>query len=102
MAKQHDKQFKLDGSNRFKIRDYKQAYRSIFNIWKLFTTRNEFTVVATLCHQMNSSEYIEKERPFSLEVFRHMGHNGHLLFAADLLPKRRNAQNRFPLFVTSG
>ena len=51
---------------------------------------------------MNSSEYIKKERPFSLEVFRHTGHSGHLLFAADLLPKRRNAQNRFPLFVTSG
>ena len=33
---------------------------------------------------MNSSEYIEKERPFSLEVFRHTGHSGHLLFAAEL------------------
>ena len=30
------------------------------NIWKLFTTRNEFTVIATLCHQMNSSEYIKE------------------------------------------
>ena len=42
---------------------------------------------------MNSSEYIKKERPFSLEVFRHTGHSEHLLFTADLLPKRRNAQN---------
>ena len=25
---------------------------------------------------------IKKERPFSLEVFRHTGHNGHLLIAA--------------------
>ena len=30
------------------------------SIWKLFTTRNEFTVIATLCHQMNSSEYIKE------------------------------------------
>ena len=30
------------------------------NIWKLFTTRNEFTVIATLCHQMNSSKYIKE------------------------------------------
>ena len=30
------------------------------NIWKLFTTRNEFTVIATLCHQMNPSEYIKE------------------------------------------
>ncbi len=25
---------------------------------------------------------IKKERPFSLEIVRHMGHSGHLLFAA--------------------
>ena len=25
---------------------------------------------------------IKKERPFFLEVFRHTGHSGHLLFAA--------------------
>ena len=31
---------------------------------------------------MNSSEYIKKERPFFLEVFRHTGHSGHLLIAA--------------------
>ena len=36
---------------------------------------------------------IKKERPFFLEVFRHTGHSEHLLFTADLLPKRRNAQN---------
>ena len=41
---------------------------------------------------------IKKERPFFLEVFRHTGHSEHLLFTADLLPKRRNAQNRFPLY----
>ena len=33
---------------------------------------------------MNSSEYIKKERPFFLEVFRHMGHSEHLLFTAEL------------------
>ena len=47
---------------------------------------------------MNSSEYIKKERPFFLEVFRHTGHSEHLLFTADLLPKRRNAQNLTPLY----
>ena len=30
---------------------------------------------------MNSSEYIKNERPFSLGVFRHTGHSGHLLIA---------------------
>ena len=41
---------------------------------------------------------IKKERPFSLEIVRHTGHNGHLLIAADLLPKRRNAQNLTPRY----
>lgn len=46
---------------------------------------------------------IKKERPFFLEVFRHTGHRGHLTpplccRIADLLPKRRNVQNRFPLY----
>lgn len=41
---------------------------------------------------MNSSEYIKKERPFSLEVFRHTGHSGHLLFAAELPICSRNAE----------
>ena len=35
---------------------------------------------------------IKKERPFSLEVFRHTGHNGHLLFAAELPICSRNAE----------
>ena len=59
---------------------------------------------------MNSSEYIKKERPFSLNahsLLRYFGIRGiagtsFSLPIADLLPKRRNAQNRFPLFVTSG
>ena len=46
--------------NRFKIRDYKQAYRLIFEYLEAFTTQNEFTVIATLCHQMNSSKYIKE------------------------------------------
>ena len=46
--------------NRFKIHDYKQAYRLIFEYLEAFTTRNEFTVIATLCHQMNSSKYIKE------------------------------------------
>ena len=41
---------------------------------------------------MNSSEYIKKERPFFLEVFRHTGHSGHLLFAAELPICSRNAE----------
>lgn len=41
---------------------------------------------------MNSSEYIKKERPFFLEVFRHMGHSEHLLFAAELPICSRNAE----------
>ena len=51
---------KREWLNRFKIRDYKQAYRLIFEYLEAFTTRNEFTVIATLCHQMNSSEYIKE------------------------------------------
>ena len=35
---------------------------------------------------------IKKERPFSLEVFRHTGHSGHLLFAAELPICSRNAE----------
>ena len=63
-----------------------KVYRNCFLTQGVST---EFLVPATL---------IKKERPFSLEVFRHTGHSEHLLFTADLLPKRRNAQNRFPLY----
>ena len=35
---------------------------------------------------------IKKERPFSLEVFRHTGHSGHLLIAAELPICSRNAE----------
>ena len=35
---------------------------------------------------------IKKERPFFLEVFRHTGHNGHLLIAAELPICSRNAE----------
>ncbi|WP_212818742.1 hypothetical protein [Vescimonas fastidiosa] len=35
---------------------------------------------------------IKKERPFSLEVFRHTGYNGHLLFTAELPICSRNAE----------
>ena len=41
---------------------------------------------------MNSSEYIKKERPFFLEVFRHTGHSRHLLIAAELPICSRNAE----------
>ena len=53
---------------------------------------------------MNSSEYIEKERPFSLEVFRHTGHSGHLFFAAELPICSRNAETpyRYDAFVLLG
>ena len=51
---------KREWLNRFKIRDYKQAYRLIFEYLEAFYNTNEFTVIATLCHQMNSSEYIKE------------------------------------------
>ena len=54
---------KREWLNRFKIRDYKQAYQLIFEYLEAFYNtkiRNEFTVIATLCHQMNSSEYIKE------------------------------------------
>ena len=35
---------------------------------------------------------IKKERPFSLEVFRHTGHSEHLLFTAELPICSRNAE----------
>ena len=35
---------------------------------------------------------IKKERPFFLEVFRHTGHGGHLLFTAELPICSRNAE----------
>jgi len=60
MAKQHDKQFKLDGSIALKFAITIRHTGWFSNIWKLFTTRNEFTVIATLCHQMNSSKYIKE------------------------------------------
>jgi len=54
MAKQHDKQFKLDAVQYY--RDHKdlgvRGYAENLGIG--------FTVIATLCHQMNSSEYIKE------------------------------------------
>ena len=54
MAKQHDKQFKLDAVQYYK--DHKdlgvRGYAENLGIG--------FTVIATLCHQMNSSEYIKE------------------------------------------
>ena len=35
---------------------------------------------------------IKKERPFSLDIVRHTGHSGHLLFAAELPICSRNAE----------
>lgn len=32
---------KREGLDRFKIRDYRQAYQLVLNIWKLFITPNE-------------------------------------------------------------
>ena len=58
-----------------------------------------------LSHFLQSSLYFflprssRKNAHSSLEVFRHTGHSEHLLCRcriADLLPKRRNAQNRLP------
>ena len=52
---------KREWLNRFKIRDYKQAYRLIFEYLEAFyNTKRIHTVIATLCHQMNSSEYIKE------------------------------------------
>lgn len=54
MAKQHDKQFKLDAVQYY--RDHKdlgvRGYAENLGIG--------FTVIATLCHQMNSSKYIKE------------------------------------------
>ena len=86
MAKEHDKQFKLDAVQ------YYQDHKDLGVRGCAENLGIEFTVIATLCHQMNSSEYIEKERPFSLEVFRHTGHSGHLLFTAELPICSRNAE----------
>ena len=86
MAKEHDKQFKLDAVQ------YYQDHKDLGVRGCAENLGIEFTVIATLCYQMNSSEYIKKERPFSLEVFRHTGHSGHLLFAAELPICSRNAE----------
>ena len=68
MPKEHDKQFKLDAVQ------YYQDHKDLGVRGCAENLGIEFTVIATLCYQMNSSEYIKKERPFSLEVFRHTGH----------------------------
>ena len=86
MAKQHDKQFKLDAVQ------YYQDHKDLGVRGCAENLGIEFTVIATLCHQMNSSEYIKKERPFFLAVFRHTGHSGHLLIAAELPICSRNAE----------
>ena len=86
MAKQRDKQFKLDAV---------QYYQDSKDLGVRGCAENlgiGFTVIATLCHQMNSSEYIKKEHPFFLEVFRHTGHSEHLLFTAELPICSRNAE----------
>ena len=41
-----------------------------------------FTVPPLTLSTFLPATLIKKERPFSLEVFRHTGHSGHLLFAA--------------------
>ena len=86
MAKEHDKQFKLDAVQ------YYQDHKDLGVRGCAENLGIEFTVIATLCHQMNSSEYIKKERPFFLEVFRYTGHSGHLLIAAELSICSRNAE----------
>ena len=98
MAKQRDKQFKLDAV---------QYYQDSKDLGVRGCAENlgiGFTVIATLCHQMNSNEYIKKERPFFLEVFRHMGHSEHLLFTAELPICSRNAETPKTVFrcIVSG
>ena len=54
MAKQHDKQFKLDAVQYYK--DHKDlGVRGCAENLGI-----GFTIIATLCHQMNSSEYIKE------------------------------------------
>ena len=60
---------KREWLNRFKIRDYKQAYCLILNIWKLSTIRNEFIATATICRQTNSNECM-KEHTLRLSFWR--------------------------------
>ena len=50
---------KREWLNRFKIRDYKQSYRLIFEYLEAFYNTKEFTAIAALCHQMNSNEYMK-------------------------------------------
>ena len=66
---------KREWLNRFKIRDYKQTYQLILNIWKLSTIRNEFIAIATICRQTNSNECM-KERTLRLSFWQvKMGRN---------------------------
>ena len=52
---------KREWLNRFKIRDYKQAYRLIFEYLEAFYNTKRIHSHATICHQMNLNEYT-KER----------------------------------------
>lgn len=63
-----------------------KVYRNCFLTQGVST---EFLVPATL---------IKKERPFSLEVFRHTGHSGHLLIAAycRFAPETQKRPKSFP------
>ena len=54
MAKEHDKQFKLDAVQ------YYQDHKDLGVRGCAENLGIEFTVIATLCYQMNSSEYIKE------------------------------------------
>lgn len=53
---------KREWLNRFKIRDYKQAYRLIFEYLEAFynTKRIHSHCNYIICHQMNSNEYMKR------------------------------------------
>ena len=51
---------KREWLNRFKIRDYRQAYRLIFEYLEAFYNARRIHSIVTICHQMNSNEYMKE------------------------------------------
>ena len=59
---------KREWLNRFKIHDYKQAYRLIFEYLEAFNTKR-ITAIVTICHQMNLNDCM-KEHTLRLSFWR--------------------------------
>lgn len=67
---------KREWLNRFKIRDYRQAYGLIFEYLEAFyKIPSEFTVIVTICHRLNSNEYMKehiKRQSFWKNIHSHL------------------------------